>query len=42
MLLYYITKFLRERKEAIENAELEEKKVIKEIANYEINKSDDY
>ena len=42
MLLYYITKFLRERKEVIENAELEEKKVIKEIANYEINKSDDY
>ena len=36
MLMYYIFKFLKERREAIENAELEEKNKIKELANAEI------
>jgi hypothetical protein len=34
--MYYIFKFLKERREAIENAELEEKNKIKELANAEI------
>ena len=32
MLMYYITKFLQERKDAIEKAEQEERKIIKELA----------
>jgi fucose permease len=32
-LMYYIFKFLNERREAIENAELEQKKIIKELAS---------
>ena len=31
LLMYYIIKFLNERREAMENAELEEKKIIKEL-----------
>jgi len=36
MLMYYIFRFLHERREAIENAELEEKKVIMELAGSDI------
>ena len=36
MLMYYIFRFLNERRERIENAELEEKKEIQELANSEI------
>ena len=36
MLMYYIVKFLNERRDAIENAELEEKKLIQELANTEV------
>ena len=36
MLMYYIFRFLSERRERIENAELEEKKIIKELANTDI------
>jgi len=32
MLMYYIFRFLNERRERIANAELEEKKIIKELA----------
>lgn len=32
-LMYYIFKFLSERRERIENAELEEKKILKELAS---------
>ena len=39
MLMYYIFRFLNERREAIENAELEEKKIIQELANTDINNS---
>jgi hypothetical protein len=35
-LMYYIFNFLRERRERIENAELEEKKIIKELTNTNI------
>ncbi len=35
-LMYYIFNFLRERRERIENAELEEKKLIQELANTEV------
>jgi hypothetical protein len=33
MLVYYIFRFLAERRAAIENAELEEKKILKELAS---------
>ena len=36
MLVYYIFRFLAERRAAIENAELEEKKILKELANTEV------
>lgn len=36
MLMYYIFRFLSERRERIENTELEEKKIIKELANTDI------
>ena len=36
MLMYYIFKFLHERREKIANAELEEKKIIKELASSDI------
>ena len=36
MLMYYIFRFLRDRRERIENAELEEKKIIKELASTDI------
>ena len=39
-LMYYIFKFLNERRERIENAELEEKKNIKELASTDIEGSD--
>ena len=39
MLMYYIVKFLNERREAIENAELEEKKLIQELASTEVGDS---
>ena len=35
-LMYYIFRFLNERRERIENAELEEKKVLKELASSDI------
>ena len=35
-LVYYIFRFLHERRERIENAELEEKKIIKELASSDI------
>lgn len=35
-LVYYIFRFLQERRERIENAELEEKKIIKELASSDI------
>ena len=35
MLMYYIIRFLNDRKEAIENVELEEKKMLQELANAE-------
>jgi hypothetical protein len=34
--MYYIFKFLHERREKIANAELEEKKIIKELASSDI------
>lgn len=36
MLVYYIFRFLAERRAAIENAELEEKKILKELASTEV------
>ena len=39
-LMYYIFRFLNERRERIENAELEEKKLIKELANTDIEIED--
>ena len=36
MLVYYIFRFLAERRAAIENAELEEKKILKEFASTEV------
>ena len=36
-LMYYIFNFLRERRERIENAELEEKKLIQELASSEVD-----
>lgn len=38
-LVYYIFGFLRERRERIENAELEEKKIIKELASSDIERA---
>ena len=40
MMMYYIIKFLNERKDAIENAELEEKKVLQELVGND-NESED-
>ena len=40
MLMYYVFRFLAERREAIENAELEEKKILKELASADIESSD--
>ena len=40
MLMYYIVKFLNERREAIENAESEEKKIIQELTRTEAWDSD--
>ena len=40
MLMYYIFRFLNERRDAIENAELQEKKIIQELANTDIVDSD--
>jgi hypothetical protein len=34
--MYYIVKFLNERRERIANAELEEKKMLQELASTEI------
>jgi len=39
-LMYYIFRFLNERRERIENAELEEKKVLKELASSDIESLD--
>ena len=39
-LMYYIFKFLNERRERIKNAELEEKKLIQELANSDIESED--
>ena len=36
MLMYYILRFLNERREAIENAELEEKKILHELVSTDI------
>jgi fucose permease len=36
-LMYYIFRFLQERRERIENAEAEEKKIIKELASSDIH-----
>lgn len=38
--MYYIFKFLNERRERIKNAELEEKKLIQELANSDIESED--
>lgn len=35
-LMYYIFKFLNERREKIENAEQEEKRIIKELASTDV------
>ena len=35
-LMYYIFRFLNERRERIANAELEEKKILKELASSDI------
>ena len=40
MLVYYIFRFLAERRAAIENAELEEKKIIQELAKTSVRSSD--
>ena len=40
MVMYYVFKFLNERRERIENAELEEKRVIQELANTDIENLD--
>ena len=39
-LMYYIFRFLNERRERIENAELEEKKILKELASSDIESED--
>ena len=39
-LMYYIFRFLKERRERIENAELEDKKLLKELASSDIESSD--
>jgi len=39
-LMYYIFRFLRERRERIENEELEEKKILKELASSEVENLD--
>ena len=39
-LMYYIFRFLNERRERIENAELEDKKLLKELASSDIESSD--
>jgi hypothetical protein len=36
MLMYYILRFLDERRKIIENAELEEKKILQEMVNTDI------
>ena len=36
MLMYYIFRFLNERRERIANAELEEKKLIQELASSDV------
>lgn len=38
--MYYIFKFLNERREAIKNAELHEKKIIQELASASVNDFD--
>ena len=39
-LIYYIFQFLHERRERIANVEQEEKKIIKELANTDIESED--
>jgi hypothetical protein len=39
-LMYYIFRFLNERRERIANAELEEKKILKELASSDIESED--
>ena len=39
-LMYYIFRFLNERREKIANAELEEKKILKELASSDIESED--
>lgn len=36
MVMYYVFRFLAERRERMENAELEEKKLLKELVGSEI------
>ncbi len=42
MLLYYIVQFLRDREEALENAEEEEKKALQELANTDVDVESDF
>lgn len=42
MLLYYIVQFLRDREEALANAEAEEKKALQELANTDVDIETDF